>query len=367
MRGITTDFECVVVGAGVIGLSIARALSMEGFDVVLIEKNKSFGQETSSRNSGVIHAGIYYNKNFLKTKFCVRGNKLLYKYAKDRKLNFNKCGKLIIAKEKNEESKLKFIKLNAEQNGVKLIYKNKKELQKLEPSLFCYSALLSSESGVIDSHELMLNFLIDIENNNGKVVFNSEVKSIIPQNKKITFLMDKKNKFTTKILINSTGLNSHILASKIKNFKKMYIPNVKYVKGNYMKLIGQSPFKKLIYPLPTKNGLGIHTTLNLDNQTIFGPDDQEIKEINYSINKKIKKKFVNSIKQFWPELQEKKIHYDYSGIRTKVPDNDFIIQDYRVHGIPGIINLFGIESPGLTSSMVFGDFILKECKRILEI
>tara|TARA_B100000579_G_C22827606_1_gene854093 strand:+ start:786 stop:1892 length:1107 start_codon:yes stop_codon:yes gene_type:complete len=362
----TTDFECVVVGGGVIGLAVARKLSMDGFDVVLVEKNASFGQETSSRNSGVIHSGIYYDKNSLKKNFCIKGNKLLYEYAKDRNLSFNKCGKLIIAKEKNEESKLLNIKLNAERNGIKLIYKSKSEIKRIEPNLFCYSALFSSESGIIDSHGLMLNFLIDIENNSGKVVFNSKVQSIMPQKNKISFTIDKKHKFTTKILINSAGLNSHILATHIKNYNKKLIPKVKFVKGNYMKLIGKSPFKKLIYPLPTKNGLGIHSTLNIDGQTIFGPDDEEIKTINYEIKKQIKKKFVNSIKQFWPELQEKKIHYDYSGIRTKVARNDFIIQDFGVHGIPGIINLFGIESPGLTSSMIFGNFISNKCKEILK-
>ncbi len=366
MVGLSTDFECVVVGGGVIGLSIARKLSMKGFDVVLIEKNTSFGQETSSRNSGVIHAGIYYGKDSLKTKFCVKGNKLLYEYAKKRNLNYNKCGKFIIAREKNEENKLFNIKLNAEKNGIKLIYKTKKEVKRIEPNLFCHSALYSSESGVIDSHSLMLNFLIDIENNNGQVVFNSEVQSIIPEKNKITFRVDKKHTYTTKILINSAGLNSHILASKIKNFKKNLIPKVKYVKGNYMKLNGKSPFKKLIYPLPTKEGLGIHSTLNLDGQTIFGPDDEKINRISYKISSGIKVKFVNSIRKFWPELQETNIHYDYSGIRTKVSENDFIIQDYRVHSIPGIINLFGIESPGLTSSIVFGDFISQKCKEILE-
>ncbi len=357
------DFECVVIGAGIIGLAIAKSLSNKGFEVLLIEKNKSFGQETSSRNSGVIHAGIYYENNSIKSQLCLQGNKLLYNYANSRKINFKKCGKLIIAKNINEESKLLKIKSKAQRNGVELIYKNQKEAQKIEPRLNCYSALLSESSGIIDSYELMWNFLIDIESNGGKLIFNSEVESINPRNDRIDFFIDDNNKYSTKLLINSAGLQSHILASKIKDFNKSYIPQVKYNKGSYLKLVGKPPFKKLIYPLPTQNGLGIHSTTNLQNQTIFGPDDEQVKTINYDFKNSTHKKFENSIKDFWPEIIDREIQFDYSGIRTKVPGNDFIIQDHNHHGIPGIINLFGIESPGLTSSLAIGEFVTTKAKR----
>ena len=209
----------------------------------------------------------------------------------------------------------------------------------------------------------MWNFLIDIESNGGKLIFNSEVESINPRNDRIDFFIDDNNKYSTKLLINSAGLQSHILASKIKDFNKSYIPQVKYNKGSYLKLVGKPPFKKLIYPLPTQNGLGIHSTTNLQNQTIFGPDDEQVKTIDYDFKNSTHKKFENSIKDFWPEIIDREIQFDYSGIRTKVPGNDFIIQDHNHHGIPGIINLFGIESPGLTSSLAIGEFVTTKAKR----
>ena len=290
MTNNKTDFQCVIVGAGIIGLSIARCIAKKNINVLVLEKNKKFGEETSSRNSGVVHAGIYYPQNSLKAKLCTKGNSEIYSYAKERGIGHNKCGKLIIANNLSEEKVLSKIKKNAKKNGILLKYINKEALNSIEPNLNCYSALYSKTSGIIDSHELMVNFISDIENKKGQIIFKSEVDSIYVDKEKIKFSINKTNFFSTKILINCSGLQSHILAKKIKQLDQNFIPKINFVKGSYMKLIGKSPFKKLIYPVPTQNGLGIHSTLDLDGQTIFGPDDEVVKKIDYHVKEEKKKK-----------------------------------------------------------------------------
>ena len=366
MKKNNTDFQCVIVGAGVVGLSIARSISQKNKSVLVLEKNNNFGEESSSRNSGVIHAGLYYPKNSLKALFCVKGNSEIYSYAKKRKINFNKCGKLIVANNSSEEKILSKINKNASENGIHLKYKDIKALRKIEPNLNCYSALYSKSSGIIDSHDLMNNFIADIEDKKGELVFNSNVDSIDSENEKIKFTINKNNFFSTKILINCSGLGSHLLASTMKQLNKKHIPQIYLVKGSYMKLSGKSPFKKLIYPVPTSNGLGIHSTLNLEGQTIFGPDDELVKKIDYSVSESKKTKFVKSIKKFWPNILKEKISCDYSGIRTKVQKNDFIIQDPSIHNIEGLINLYGIDSPGLTSSIPIGEYVANKCINLLK-
>ncbi len=361
-----TDFQCVVVGAGVIGLSVARSIAKKNKNVLVLEKNHKFGQETSSRNSGVVHAGIYYPKNSLKAQLCVKGNSEIYSYAQKRGIKFNKCGKLIIANNPFEEKILSKIKKNADKNGIFLKYKNYKTLKKIEPNLKCYSALYSKTSGIVDSQDLMINFIADIEKKRGKLVFNSKVDYIHEENEKIKFSINKNNFFSTRILINCSGLQSHILASKIEKLNKKLIPKITFVKGSYMKLSSRSPFKRLIYPLPTKYGLGIHSTLNIEGQTIFGPDEEIVKKINYNVIERKKTKFVKSIKKFWPAISKELITCDYSGIRTKVQKNDFVIQDHSIHNIKGLINLFGMDSPGLTSSIPIGEYIANKCMNFLK-
>ena len=365
MRKLITDFECVVVGAGIIGLSIARSFTKRGVNVLVLEKNTKFGEETSSRNSGVIHAGIYYPKGSLKSLFCKKGNEELYKYAIERKIKINKCQKLIVACSKSEETILKKIKKIGKLNGVELSQKTNLDLKKMEPNLDCYSALLSKSSGIIDVHNLMLNFVSDIERKKGQIVFNSRVDKVDATKDKIYFSVNSKENFSTKLFINCSGLFSHILAKEIIGLKKELIPRINYVKGNYMKLSGKSPFSRLIYPIPSKFGLGIHSTLNLSGQTIFGPDDEKILKINYNIGERKKKKFVNSVKKFWPSIVDRNITPDYSGIRTKTDSNDFMIQDYTNHKVPGLVNLFGIDSPGLTSCIPIGEYVSSKCLNYL--
>jgi len=361
-----SDFECVVIGAGIVGLAVARRLSFNFREVLVLEKNKTFGLENSSRNSGVIHAGIYYKKKSLKSIFCKKGNEALYKYACERKIDHNKCGKLIIAQNESEDRQLLKLKKNATQNGVSLKKLNKNQISMLEPELKCFSALYSPTTGIIDINSVMLNFVADIENNNGRIVYNNKIKYLSKHQNTIKFTNDKKTSFTTKILINCAGLHSHNLAKSIDGMIQKSIPKVTYVKGNYFKLEGKSPFKKLIYPLPTSYGLGIHSTINLSNQTIFGPDEEIVRSIDYSVNKNKKKDFIENIRQFWPEIINKTITEDYSGIRTKVRANDFIIEEGSKNGVSGLINLYGIESPGLTSCLQIGEYVNTMCKKYLK-
>ncbi len=359
------DFEYTIIGAGIIGLAIARKLALEKKNVLILEKNNSFGEENSSRNSGVIHAGIYYNHEILKSRLCVKGNKLLYQYAKERNIKHSNCTKLIISNSEAENSKLLTIKHNAELCGVRLKLLEKKIVKQIEPEVECNLALLSKTTGIIDVHDLMLNFIIDIERNKGLINYRSEVSKIQKKKNKIYFhLKGIENKgFTTKFLINCAGLNSTKVANLIVGINKRLIPKLRYVKGNYMKLSGKSPFNRLIYPIPNSDGLGIHSTINLSNETIFGPDNKEISKINFKVDTDIKQKFISSIKKYWPNIVRREIYSDYSGIRTKVTKNDFLIQLPSEHRINGIINLFGIESPGITSSIAISEYLTNLLKK----
>ncbi len=304
------DFEATKIGAGVIGLSIARELSKCGKKVLVIEKNKSFGEENSSRNSGVIHAGIYYNENTLKDKWCAKGNSSLYSYAQERKINFIKCGKLIVACNSHEKSQLIKIKENAERNNIKVKLLSKKKIKKLEPKLNVEDALLSENSGIIDVHGLMINFVTDIENAGGIINYNSKFSFSENSKNFISFYVndDYSFKIKTRILINCAGLNSQILAKKIDGMEKRMIPKIRFVKGNYMSLQGISPFTKLVYPIPQEDGLGIHSTINLQGKTIFGPDTVNVDDINFKVTEDIENKFKKSISKYWPDIMDRKLN-----------------------------------------------------------
>ena len=357
------DFEVVVVGSGIIGLSLAKELSKK-FTTLIVDKNKQVGSETSSRNSGVIHAGIYYKPGSLKANLCKEGNRFLYKYLVEKKIKFKKCGKLIVAKNIYENNQLKILKENSLLNGVKLLYLNRKETNKLEPELDCYSSLLSKSSGIMDTHDLMMNLVVDIESNNGVLLLNNKVSLINPNDKHIEFKLNREKKiFKTKVLINAAGLESYNLAQNINQLKDEFIPNVSFYKGNYFKLIGKTPFDRLIYPLPKKKSLGIHSTINLQNETLFGPDEEKVNEIDYNVDENRISGFIKSIEEYWPNIKNKKLVPDYAGIRGICNSKDFIIQTKKQHKINGLINLFNINSPGLTSSLSLAKYILKIVKQ----
>ena len=361
------DFECTIVGAGVVGLAVARSIGIKNRRVLILEKNTSFGEENSSRNSGVIHAGIYYPRNSLKSKFCIEGKKKLYKYAKERSIDYNNCGKILIANNNVENKKLEQIKDFAEKSGITLKKLNFNDIKKIEPEIQCKNGLLSKTTGIIDSHGLMTNFITDIEQKKGIISYKSKISSINLKENHVEFYLNDiaDKKYTTKLLINCAGINSEKIARMIKKFPKFHIPSIRFVRGNYMKISGKNPFSRLIYPIPNKDGLGIHSTLNLANETLFGPDTENISKIDFKPSTGLNKKFTKAIKRYWPGITNRNLYPDYSGIRTKVKNNDFIIQDFRQHKIKNIINLFGIESPGLTSSMSIGEYVSNIAEKTL--
>jgi L-2-hydroxyglutarate oxidase LhgO len=351
-------FNITIIGAGVIGLAIAEEIS-ERFDHVLVlEKNTGFGQETSSRNSEVIHAGIYYPSGFLKAIFCTDGNRLLYELCEKRNIPHRRLGKLIVATDDDECQALLDIKEHATQNGVQdLALLGRRQVQSLEPEVNAKAALFSPSTGIIDSHSLMRSFCMKTEANGAVVAFRSEVTAIHANNGTYEVEINGgEYRLRTRILINSAGL----YADRIAGLAGMDIDQkdyrLKYCKGNYFFMSPAAKLNHLVYPVPPKNteSLGIHATLDLGNRVKFGPDSQYINDIEYTVDETRKESFYRSIKKYLPGISLDALHPDMCGIRPKLqgpdePYRDFIVRDEKDAGYPGLINLIGMESPGLTS------------------
>ncbi len=358
--------DTVVVGAGVVGLAVARGLANKGREVIVLEANSAIGQEISSRNSEVIHPGIYYPPESLKAKCCVRGKDLLYRYCESRGIPHKRLGKLIVATGKEQVVQLEQLKSNADQCGVNdLELINRQQLAKLEPAVEAEAALLSPSTGIVDSHALMLAFQADIEAAGGSVVTNSRLAGGYPDQDGIHLqvISGGETWLRASLVINAAGLSASHVARSIPDIPEKWIPRTWYVKGHYFSYSGQSPFSQLIYPLPDKYSLGIHAALDLAMQLRFGPDAQYCEGIDYSFIDGRKDHFVRSIRSWFPDLQEDKLQPGYVGIRPKLaaPDEDF--RDFEIsgpshHGIPGLVNLFGIESPGLTSCLALADLVV---------
>lgn len=361
--------DCVVVGAGVIGLAIARQLSQQQGSCLILDAETQFGSQTSSRNSEVIHAGIYYPRGSLKAQLCVEGNKSLYEYCKTKHIEHKKIGKLIVASQPSQIPQLEDIKRHALNNGVEdLIWLDQQKLRQMEPDVRGCAALFSPSTGIIDSHELMLGLLSDIEKQGGQLVCQSQVENIrvMKNGFKITGTSQGQPfEILSKILINAAGLGAQHLAKNVQAPDKIGgIPELHLCKGNYFSLQESAPFKHLIYPIPEANtaGLGIHATLNLSGQVRFGPDTQTICDIDYQVDEQQKPKFIAAIKRYYPQINPDNLVPDYSGIRPKLsrpgqPARDFVIQGPKDHGIGGMVQLFGIESPGLTSCLAIGKYV----------
>ena len=356
--------DAVVIGGGVIGLSIARELSISGKETIVLEKNERAGDVTSSRNSGVIHAGIYYPESFLKTKLCVEGNKLIYEYAKEKKINHKKYGKFIIASNKNELINLEAIFIQGKKNNVEIIKVEKEQVLENNPGLIFHQALYSPNSGVIDVPEYVTALEGDIQHLGGiislRTSFLSAKKS--KSNFVISCLAEEKFSIECKYLINCSGLSNETTLKNIEDFPGDKIYQNYYAKGHYFKYSGKPPFSNLIYPVSGQHSLGIHVGYDLAGGMRFGPDVEFVNEIDYSFNESLKNKFIDSISQYWPEINPEKLHPDYTGIRPKITKpnesmRDFSIQTDHDHGIKNFINLQGIESPGLTSSLAIGKFV----------
>ncbi len=334
----------------------------------MLEKNAQIGEGISSRNSEVIHAGIYYPKDSLKAKFCVRGKQLLYQYCRQHNIPHKKTGKLIVATEENQLESLSQLQQKALDNGVDdLSILSQSQVKRLEPQVNAVAGLYSPSSGIIDSHQLMLSLLGNIESNGGSLSLKTQVNKITPS--KSGFILygtscGETFKIETRRLIIAAGLYSQKQCRQLEGYPASMIPDLYFVKGNYFKLNAKPPFKHLIYPLPNENlaGLGIHATLDLSGQVRFGPDVQSIKKENYQVDQQRLHHFYTNIRSYWPGIDQHSLTPDYAGIRPKLcdiagPFKDFCIQTNSDHGLDNLITLMGIESPGLTSCLAIAEHV----------
>mgnify|MGYP001160684835 FL=1 len=367
---MTETADCVVIGAGVVGLAIARALALAGREVIIVEAASAIGTETSSRNSEVIHAGIYYAPGSLKAKLCIAGRNLLYAYCEARGIAHRRCGKLIVATSEAQIATLKKIRANAAAAGMLDLYPvDADTARRMEPELRCVAALHSPTTGIVDSHGLMLALLGDAEAHGAAIAFNSPVVGGCVRNDGIDLDIGgaEPMRLRCRSVVNAAGLHAQSVARRIEGVPPESIPGSFLAKGNYFALAGKAPFSRLVYPVPEPGGLGVHITLDLAGQARFGPDVEWIDEIDYSVNPQRADKFYAEIRRYWPNLRDGSLYPAYAGIRPKVvpagsPAADFMIEGPAAHGIPGLVNLFGIESPGLTSSLAIAEYVVKLLK-----
>ncbi len=361
------DLEYVVIGAGVIGLAIARLLALNGKDVYLLEKNAQIGEGISSRNSEVIHAGIYYPQDSLKARLCVRGKHLLYEYCQRHAIGCDKKGKLIVAGDQLEQQRLMSIQEHAVRNGVDDIrFLAQSEINELEPALSSVAALFSPSTGIVDSHGFMLQLQADYERAGGQCVFNTEIEPLVSGDNGIVLVSRKDDmQIRAKVCINACGLGAVAFAKALIVGSLSSSLNAFYAKGSYFSYQSKVPFKHLIYPVPVHGGLGVHLTLDLQGRAKFGPDVEWLKAsepFDYRVPEHKRDVFYRAVKRYWPLVEESKLLPDYAGIRPKLsgPDEaaaDFMIQGESEHGIPGLINVLGIESPGLTASLAIAEYV----------
>jgi L-2-hydroxyglutarate oxidase LhgO len=359
--------DCVVVGAGVVGLAVARALALQEREVLVLEAANAIGTGTSSRNSEVIHAGIYYAPGSLKASLCVQGRVLLYDYCVERGIDHRRCGKLLVATEPAQVAQLQGIDAQARRNGVSdLLLLSADEARQLEPQLGCEGALLSPSTGIVDSHGLMLALLGDLENAGGVLALSSPLERAIVGPSGIELFAADGTQLLAKTVVNAAGLQAPALAAQFCGLDQRFVPQAFYAKGNYFTLATRAPFSHLIYPVPQAAGLGVHLTLDLGGQARFGPDVQWVDNPDdLRVDPARGDGFYAEVRKYWPGLPDGALLPGYAGIRPKIsgpgePGRDFMIQGPRDHGVPGLVNLFGIESPGLTSCLAIGGMIAKQ-------
>ncbi len=375
--------DCVVIGAGVVGLACARALAAGGRDVLILEAANRFGSGASSRNSEVVHAGLYYRPGSLKATLCVRGRALLYEYFAARHVAHRRCGKLVVATSAAQFDGLTTIAATARANGVddlRLI--ETAEAQTFEPALNCVAALFSPSTGIVDSHALMLSLLGDAEADGAVLAVNTPVIAGALGNDGIMLETGgpEPMRIKARTVVNSAGLAAPAVAAGLRGLQPAHVPHAFYAKGSYFSLRGRTPFKHLIYPVPEPGGLGVHLTLDLHGRARFGPDVEwitpELDEacaglphpLSYRVDPARTEGFQAAIRRYWPALPNDALDPDYAGIRAKInaPGDaaaDFRIDGPAIHGVTGLINLFGIESPGLTSCLAIADAVLEALER----
>jgi L-2-hydroxyglutarate oxidase LhgO len=360
----------VVIGAGVVGLAVARSLIQKAptgsREWLVLESADAIGTGTSSRNSEVIHAGIYYPQGSLKAMLCVQGRDMLYSYASERAVPHSRCGKLIVATHDSQRPALEGILKKAHANGVTDVQMlTAQQAQVMEPQLSCVAALHSPSTGIVDSHGLMLSLQGDFENAGGIVALNSPVAGAVCRDDGIVVQMQDGSELLAQTVVNAAGLTAPGLAQRFVGLAAQHVPPAYFAKGNYFTLSGKSPFSRLIYPVPEAAGLGVHLTLDLGGQAKFGPDVQWVEgPDDLVVSTAHEQAFYSEVRKYWPALSEGALQPGYAGIRPKIsgPNEaaaDFCIQGPADHGVKGLVNLFGIESPGLTSSLAIGEAVVR--------
>lgn len=353
----------VVIGAGVVGLAIARALAQRGREVLILEAAPRFGSGVSSRNSEVIHAGIYYPRGSLRAKLCVAGRDLLYAFCREHGIGHRRCGKLIVASEASQLGELGRIRAAALANGVEITELSGAQTLSLEPQLKCAAALHSPLSGIIDAHGLMLALLGQAESSGALLVCDSAVTGLLQRTDGFLIAVNGAGPaLHANVLINSAGLSAPQVARLMAGFPPDRVPTAHYAKGSYFTLSGRAPFDRLIYPLPEPGGLGVHLTLDLAGRARFGPDVEWVSKLEYAVDPARAAHFYRAIRAWWPALPEGSLEPAYCGIRPKItgpgePAADFRIDGPAAHGVPGLVHLFGIESPGLSASLAIGEHV----------
>lgn len=360
--------DALVIGAGAVGLAVARALAQAGHETIVAEAQNAIGQGVSSRNSEVIHAGLYYTPGSLKASLCVRGKELLYALCASHGVDHHRCGKLTVANSDAEQAALRGLQQRAAANGVPVEWLGAAQARALEPALRCQAALRSPSTGVVDSHGFMLALQGDLERAGGMVAFGSQVVSVaLSRTGAHVVRMADGSELEAGILVNSASLHACGLARRFEGLPPQFVPREHFAKGNYYSLAGRAPFTHLIYPAPADAWLGVHLTLDLGGQAKFGPDiewlDVETSEdIDYTVDPLRADGFYAEVRRYWPDLPDGALAPSYSGVRPKIHGPGEAAPDFRIdgpalHGVPGLVNLFGIESPGLTSALAIAEVV----------
>jgi len=357
--------DCAVIGAGVVGLAIARRLALAGREVVILEAEDAFGTHTSARNSEVIHAGIYYATGSMKARLCVAGRKQLYQYCAEHNVNHKRIGKVIVACDETEITGLKKYKMQAETNGVDdLRLLTQPELAEMEPAVRCVAGFLSPSTGIIDSHGLMLSYLGEAEDHGAMLALSSPVLSGAVENDGIVLNIGGAEPMTVKCrtVIISAGLNAPAVARTIEGIPPSTIPPTYYAIGHYYTLATKAPFNRLIYPVARPDWLGVHVTIDLGGRVKFGPDFEWTDRVDYKFDERREASFYKAIRHYYPGLQDGSLNPGYTGIRPRItgpgePVQDFTFHGPAEHGVTGLVALYGIESPGLTSSLAIADHV----------